>query len=280
MNRSRTVATLALCLFALVLSPTAGHSQTTIKVLKGKEKDQGIAVMIGGELFANVDLDNYRRPILYPIYGPDQTPMTRNYPMQKGVEGEASDHPHHKSIWCGHGLINGVSFWHEEGQIKVDYSKPVSLSMDHGRAVVAFSSNYVDDDYQLVCTDDTKITFSDLGNDARAIDWDVSIHASERDLLFGDTKEGTMAIRTHPSLRIDKGAKAENSEGIKGEGIWGKNAAWVDYSAKLATTMLASRSSTTRKPQAPHDLARPGVWACRSEPVRAFSLPEEAEGNR
>ena len=144
--------------------------------------------------------------------------MTRNHPMKSGVPGEAVDHPHHKSIWCAHGLINKVKFWEEEGQIIVDKEKPVHMSTgsDGKSGSVTFSCNYLGPDDKLVCTDQTTITFYDFG-DARAVDWDVTIRASEGDLLFGDTKEGMMATRTHPSLRIDKGAKAVNSEGLEGE---------------------------------------------------------------
>ncbi|MCH8980330.1 MAG: PmoA family protein, partial [Armatimonadetes bacterium] len=57
-------------------------------------------------------------------------------------------------------------------------------------------------------------------------------------LVLGDTKEGTMAVRTHPNLKLAqpdefKGklpvGHAVNSEGVTGPDIWGKRAAWVDY---------------------------------------------------
>lgn len=255
MNRFVLSATFGL-VFTL-LAASSGHAQATIKVLKDKET--GIAVMIGDELFTKLDIDNFRRPILYPVYGPGQVPMTRNHPMKPGVEGEAEDHPHHKSIWCGHGLINGVSFWHEEGQIKVDYSKPVSFSMHNGTAIISFSSNYVDADYRLVCTDDTKLSFSLLPDGSRAIDWEFTIHASERDLLFGDTKEGMMAVRTHPSLRIDKGAKAVNSEGVEGKDIWGKHAEWVDYTANVEGSDVGLAIFDH-----PSNLRHPTTWHARA----------------
>ena len=56
--------------------------------------------------------------------------------------------------------------------------------------------------------------------------------ASEGDVLFGDTKEGTMAIRMAPALRLrGKVAAGEvrNSEGVTGKAVWGKRARWIDY---------------------------------------------------
>lgn len=219
------------CLAAFVLSTSAGNAQEpTATASAGSE----IAIKFDGELFTKVCFDGYRRPILYPVYGPGQIPMTRNYPMKKDVEGEATDHPHHKSIWCGHGLINGVSFWHEEGRIVVDKTKPFEISANDDKSIaVTFHANYLGPNDELVCTDENHIAFRQLEDNLRVIDWDITIHASEGDLLFGDTKEGMMAIRTHPKLRIDKGAKARNSEGIQGEDIWGKHAEWVAYSGNV-----------------------------------------------
>jgi hypothetical protein len=62
---------------------------------------------------------------------------------------------------------------------------------------------------------------------SRSIDYEVTLKASHGDVVFGDTKEGSMGIRTHPALRL-KGpvakGKAVNSEGIEGGAIWGKRA--------------------------------------------------------
>lgn len=228
---SSTYAAIATIIVALTVE--SGYAQqATIQI---DSSDGGFTITSGGRLFTKVDIANYRRPILYPVIGPGGVPMTRNYPMKQGIAGEATDHQHHKSIWCGHGLINGVSFWHEEGKIVVDQSKPICqrVAKDGRSASISYHANYVGPDDQLVCTDKTSMSFHQLSDGARAIDWVYMIYASEGDLLFGDTKEGTMAIRTHPSLRIDKGAVGRNSHGDEGKGIWGKHAEWVDYSSNV-----------------------------------------------
>ena len=82
------------------------------------EKQDGVVVVnVGGKLFTKYDFKSYKRPIFFPVLGPGQVSMTRCYPMQK-VPGEASDHPHHKSIWFAHGVVDGVDFWKEDGSIK------------------------------------------------------------------------------------------------------------------------------------------------------------------
>ena len=61
---------------------------------------------------------------------------------------------------------------------------------------------------------------------------DALVIADGGDVIFGDTKEGSMGIRSNPVLRL-RGEVAEgkaiNNEGIEGKAIWGKRAAWVSY---------------------------------------------------
>jgi hypothetical protein len=70
-------------------------------------------VEIDGQLFTEYIFSAYPNPICYPILGPHNIGMTRNYPMKPGVPGEADDHPHQKSMWFTHGAVNGVDFWME-----------------------------------------------------------------------------------------------------------------------------------------------------------------------
>jgi hypothetical protein len=64
------------------------------------------------------------------------------------------------------------------------------------------------------------------------MDFEITIHASEGKVIMGDTKEGSMAIRLTPTMRL-KGKVGKghilNSEGQKDGQTWGKRAAWCDY---------------------------------------------------
>ena len=70
---------------------------------------------------------------------------------------------------------------------------------------------------------------------ARFFDFEITIHASHGDVVFGDTKEGTMAIRLAETMRLAQPKKKPgqghivNSEGVRDDKTWGKRAAWVDY---------------------------------------------------
>jgi hypothetical protein len=64
------------------------------------------------------------------------------------------------------------------------------------------------------------------------MDFDITIHASNGKVVLGDTKEGSMAIRLAPTMRVEgKVGKGHiiNSEGHRDGAAWGKRAAWCDY---------------------------------------------------
>jgi hypothetical protein len=67
------------------------------------------------------------------------------------------------------------------------------------------------------------------------MDFEITFHASEGKVALGDTKEGSMAIRLAPTMRLKtkegKVGKGHilNSEGQRDGQTWGKRAAWCDY---------------------------------------------------
>src|SRR6059058_2900198 len=75
--------------------------------------DDRLQVEINGELFTEYHFKNASRPFLYPVFGPQGLPMTRDWPMKES-DNEEHDHKHHRSLWFDHGEMNGVDFWSEE----------------------------------------------------------------------------------------------------------------------------------------------------------------------
>ena len=199
-----------------------------------KKEDVAVVVTVDGKLFTKYVYNDERRakPILYPVIGPNDIPMTRRYPIEAAGEGEAKDHPHHASLWYTHGEVNGISFWHigkDTGEII--HEKFLKLEGN----VIATRNKWVDSKGKVVCRDERTLAFHGEGDD-RAIDVTVKILADSGDVTFGDTKEGSMGIRSNPVLRL-KGSvakgKALNSAGDTDKALWGKRAAWVSYWAPL-----------------------------------------------
>jgi hypothetical protein len=228
--------------------------ETPANWIQIKQLDDKIRVELDGKLFTEYVYTGTPRPILYPVIGPHEIAMTRNYPMVKDVEGETHDHVHHRSLWFTHGAVNGVDFWAEgRGSGKIVQDEIVRATSDKSIGVIETKNSWVRPDGTTVCTDTRKHTFgitmtahtaTGRTSMARTIDFEVTIHASHGDLKLGDTKEGTMAIRTHPLLRLaaskDHGGTDQangqmtNSEGVRGKGVlgnpaWGQRAKWLDY---------------------------------------------------
>ena len=241
-------------------------SQTSDSVISFKSGDQTMDVLIDGELFTTFDYGTYSKPILYPILGPGQIGMTRNWPMKDGVKGEAHDHPHHKSMWISH-EISGVDFWSEKGgSVTTTAVEQDGKKFNEKDAIRATSSWVRKNDGKTSLTDATIYRFG-VGENSRWIDCTITYKATQGDFQFDDTKEGLFAIRTHPDLRLTakpkQGVKevfgnAINSEGETGKGIWGKAAKWVLYQGPIDGNPMSVAMYDD-----PGNLRHPTTWHAR-----------------
>jgi hypothetical protein len=195
------------------------------------EEANKLRVNINGELFTEYYFKDVPRPYFYPVIGPGEARMTRNFPMAT-PEGEEHDHPHHRSLWFAHGAVNGLDFWTEAkgfGKIVHDGFTEIKSGKDSG--VIKSKDKWVAADGTVVCTDDRTFRVYNVPN-ARMFDFDVTIHASNGKVTFNDTKEGSMAMRLAETMRL-KGKVGHghivNSEGVRDGETWGKHADWCDY---------------------------------------------------
>jgi hypothetical protein len=200
-----------------------------------QRSEHGATVKIDGQLFTEYVVRSGAKPILWPILGPRGKRMTRDYPMVKGTK-ETKDHIHHRSLWFTHGDVNGIDFWGEEPAGKtgtIVHRKFVKISSGE-QAKIVTESDWLSPAGKKVLEDQRRLTFG-AGDDARWIDFDITLRASEGPVTFGDTKEGTFGLRVAESLAVDsrKGGQIVNSAGQKNEEAWGKPADWVDYHGPL-----------------------------------------------
>ena len=200
-----------------------------------------LIVKAGGDLFTQYIYKDEKRskPVLYPVIGPLETPLTRKYPLEEKSEGEESDHPHHASLWYTHGDVNGVDFW-AVGENKGKIIHQEFLEMK-GNSFTS-SNFWKDGEGKTICQDQRTLSFHEFGQNGRAIDIEITLMATVEDLVLGDTKEGSMGIRMAPEFRLrGKVARGSclNSEGAVGKSIWGKRASWVSYWAKFDEQNLA-----------------------------------------
>jgi len=201
-------------------------------------RDDGtkLRVELGGTLFTEYHYKDVARPYFYPIIGPGGASMTRDWPM-KDTGKDSTDHPHQKGLIYAHGSVNGVDCWSEMKQ----FGKTVhEMFLKKGPDVICSRNQWVAPDGKVLCTDERTIRFHP-STDVKMLDFEITLIASHGDVTFGDTKEGTMAIRLAETMRLVKPKakgqkKAEpgdghivNSEGVRDADAWGKRAKWVDY---------------------------------------------------
>jgi hypothetical protein len=190
----------------------------------------GILVKIDGQPFTEYLTKSGSKPIMWPLIGPTGKRVTRNWPMDTGVEGEKDrDHPHQRSLWFTHGNVNGIDFW-SEGKGRIEHREFAKVESGPVATIVTRNDWLSPDGSKLVCQDERTHLF---GGDAdqRWIDVDIVLTASNGPVVFGDTKEGSFGVRVASSMRVDskKGGHIVNSDGKTDGAAWGKPAAWVDY---------------------------------------------------
>ncbi len=202
--------------------------------VKLTELDGKVRVEIGGQLFTEYYYQDVPRPYFYPLLGPGSLPMTRNWPM-KDAENEEHDHPHHRSLWFTHGEVNEQDFWSEGPKSgKIVHDKFIEIKSGRDSGVIKSQNKWISREGKLICTDERTFRVFDRSG-GKLFDYEISVHASNGEVTFGDTKEGSMGIRLTETMRLKQPKNKPgqghivNSEGVRDGETWGKRAKWVDY---------------------------------------------------
>lgn len=271
----RTRSNVAMLSILVVMLAAGNLDAAEITAQRSKN---GVVVKIDGKLFTEYVTDFQGTPILWPIIGPTGKPMTRAHPMGE-APGERKDHPHHRSLWFTHGDVNGLSFWHRETIKHREF-----LKIESGqKAVVVTRNDWLAPDGSKVCEDERTLTFGTDGQ-ARWIDFDITIKATNGRVKFGDTKEGTMAVRVAATMKVDadKGGRIVNSEGQTDREAWGKRAAWVDYhgpvDGQTVGIAILNHPSSFRFPTYWH-VRTYGLFAANPFGLHDFTGSREVDGS-
>ena len=236
--------TRALLIWFLAVQPALLGAE----VLLERDGDR-IAVSIGGQPFTAFFFgSDATKPYLHPLRATDGTVITRGYPMAE-IAGEQRDHPHHRGLWFSHGDVNGVDFWAneesqrtrgEKGTIALDAIDTVQSGEDEGLIKARFSWKGAGGN--LLVTEHRTMAFRREAED-NIVDFDIVLVAEVAPVRFGDTKEGTFAVRMATELEeqhlrakgIPRTGRIANAEGRTTEAnAWGQRSAWVDYSGSIS----------------------------------------------
>ena len=254
-----------------------------------------LEVSWGAERVTGYRFTELKKPALYPVFGPGGHSMVRNYPLLTGIAGEATDHPHHKSIWLAHGNVNGYSYWDERAVIenelppRVETDAAAFVVVNRWLANPATAGSALDGQDStaggasgpsasaaangVVLREQTRVSFGRLSPDRSPlaggwwVQYQTRLTAESGDVRFGDTKEGFFAIRTHPNLRLANdpragvttaNGRALNARGQRDRDLWGQAAEWVAYGG-----MIDQQPVTMVMMDHPKNFRHPTTWHAR-----------------
>lgn len=240
------VALLALC--SACASAGAPATMTGACVEGGAD---GVVVRDGDEIVTAYRFRGVRVPALYPLFAPGGVPVTRGFPFEERP-GEEHDHPHHVSLWLAHGDVNGLDFWRDPAT-RIENADAILCDAGRGRVCIRARNLWTQQE-ELVLIEDRVMTIR-LGKRMRSIDFDFLLSPVDEAVTFGDTPDGTFAVRMHPELRLSgpvaKGS-ARNSAGVTGAAVRGERARWVAYSGpvegRMVTLALMDHPENPRHP--------------------------------
>jgi hypothetical protein len=277
----------AVQLAACANESAAGGEAKGVQIMKLEDR---LRVGINGQLFTEYFFKDVPRPYCYPLIGPGGAQMTRNWPMKTlpELEPDQNDHKHHRSLWFAHGEINGQDFWSEDKKFgKTVHERFDEVKSGPDMGIIKSHNNWVAADGKRVCTDDRTIRIYNIGPaDERVIDWEVTLHASDGPVTFGDTKEGMMAVRVAATMRL-KGKVGKGhiitSTGISDGETWGKRADWCDYygpvEGKTVGIAIFDHPANPRHPTWWH-VRDYGLFAANPFGKHDFeNLPDKTAGN-
>jgi hypothetical protein len=98
---------LAVCVLLLAVCRPIAFASSSVRIVKRK---QLLNIEIGGRLFTTYHFaDNFIvpavRPFFWPVLAADGTPVTIDQAQHPPL------HPYQRSIWIGHGDVNGADHW-------------------------------------------------------------------------------------------------------------------------------------------------------------------------
>jgi hypothetical protein len=247
-NRKYFVLAANFAVLAVMLPQLPAFADVT-----AEKSDRGVVIKIDGELFTEYLTRAGQSPAMWPIIGPTGQEMTRAYPLKPSPKGkyDTEDHPHHQSLWFTHDKVSGADYWKanvndhdpDEGA-HIKHREFMNIDSGGSTATVVTRNDWMNGD-KRIAEDERTIVYGTRKNGDRWIDFTITIKATEADVTFGDTKEGTFAIRVPDVMRVDAklGGRIENNEGQTDEAAWGLPARWVDYTGPVEMASASSQSN-------------------------------------
>ena len=197
------------------------------------EQDDGtLTLKVGGEVVATYVYADpvITRPYFRDLRAPGGTPVSRAHPPVEGRD--ATDHADmHPGAWLAFADIGGADVW--RNRAKVEHVRFVTEPAGApGRGTFAVLNHYTDG-ARVICEETCRYTLL-VRPAGYLLIADSTFRAADGPLAFGDQEEMGFGVRVATPITVKSGGRIIDNEGRENEaGIWGKEAAWVDYSGAV-----------------------------------------------
>jgi hypothetical protein len=220
------------------------HAAETSRVAFEKSPSE-LLLTVDGEAVAKYVYDDevVRRPYFASVRAPGGVQVTRNHPPIEGTD--ATDHAtYHPGIWMAFGDLGGSDYWRNKARAMHGGFLEEPRGGD-GHGSFAVRNRYVDeqDPQKTVCREECRVDFYVRPNGYLLV-WDSTFSNDERSFAFGDQEEMGLGVRVATPITEQNGGTIRDSESrTTAEAIWGKTAAWCDYSGiidgrRIGVTLL------------------------------------------
>jgi hypothetical protein len=253
----------------------SGALWTTAAPVSVSRGDKKIDIAIDGRPFTTYYFnDVVAKPYLMPLRTASGIVISRDFPVVNAITSQdkktPSFEPHQRPLYFGHGDIDGLNFWAEqafapyyhnhsrEAYGRMSLIKVDAVTTNGDSATIKASFHLLAPSGRVIAEETQTFTFRG-DHHARIVDCDFVVHANHGPVAFGDTKEGTFALRLGPALSAPHDHML-NSKGAQGEpAIWGKPADWVEYSGTVS-----GRPVSVAVFDSPKSFRHPTTWHARA----------------
>ncbi|HEV7350641.1 PmoA family protein [Telluribacter sp.] len=252
---------------------------------------QKVEVTVDGKPFTSYIYpgpDKLKKAVLYPIRTSHGTLVTRGWPMDPRA-GERVDHPHHVGVWLNYEDVNQHDFWNNSNTPPkpngtygtIVHTGVKSMKSGKRKGELSVTADWLDKNGNVMLKENTTYVFGAVG-ERRIIDRITTLTAANGEVEFPDVKDGLFAIRvarelehpsTKPEIYTDASGVAtkvpvmnnegitgnyRNSNGVEGEEVWSKRAAWTNLRGKIGGEKISVAIIDH-----PQNVGYPAYWHAR-----------------
>jgi hypothetical protein len=173
---------------------------------------------------------SYPRPFFHPLVGPSGSSLTR-----MGHPG-APNHDHHRSVWFAHNKVLGIDFWGDNTEARIRQKGWLAYHDGDEEAVLGVQLGWYDGhDPKELLEQELVVALQPGPEGETLVEMQATFRPTAESLEFAKTNFGFLAVRVAKSLSAHfGGGQLTSSGGAAGEpAIFGKRAAWVDYSGPV-----------------------------------------------